>query len=314
MSTSQTPVRLPARNVEVVLGAAGVKGPAHIGLLRCLEERRVSIGRLTGASAGSLIATFKANGYDSHEMERIFTSEGFRYPDWNIWAQCLHLYDPWNWWKRMLEGGLPGMLDFGPWLSHLVDEYELKPQDNLRIVATDLLTRQPIIFEGRGINLKRALKASTGVISVGMEPAWLPAGEPHSHKGGAACDNPLGHYAADGFYYHPEPADLCDSPAIVSKVGFATRWPSERLSPGDLLMHVREMMEAPLLSALYPDHPGHLTVNVGLPDVASLTFGLSQHKIDQLVHNGYCQACRALSDHHAEEWLHAKNCVCHDED
>ncbi|MBX9692049.1 MAG: patatin-like phospholipase family protein, partial [Cyanobacteria bacterium] len=80
--------------IELVLGAGGVEGPAHIGVLRCLEERQVSLGKITGASVGALIAAFIANGYSSKQIKEIFLSESFRYPSWDIWSRCLRTPDP----------------------------------------------------------------------------------------------------------------------------------------------------------------------------------------------------------------------------
>ncbi len=51
-----------ARRLGVVLGGGGLKGFAHIGALRALEERKVVPSLLAGSSIGALIATAAGSG------------------------------------------------------------------------------------------------------------------------------------------------------------------------------------------------------------------------------------------------------------
>ena len=48
--------RLSDRRYSLVLGAGGMKGLAHIGVLRCLEEQEAFPEDVVGCSVGSLIA------------------------------------------------------------------------------------------------------------------------------------------------------------------------------------------------------------------------------------------------------------------
>ena len=304
--TKTTLRRPPKESIELVLGAGGVEGPAHIGVLRCLEERQVPISKITGASVGALIAAFIANGYDSKQLKEIFLSESFRYPGWDVWSQCLRspsfsqfvppmTADPSAWANYYLNILWPWVIDFKPWIKAVVDEYGLKPQENLRMVAADLYTRKGFVFEGTDYDLVDGLAGSTAAISgLGMRPVWYPAGEPHSH-GPHECDGPNGHVLIDGFYYHPIPAALCETrPAIVSKIGFATQLPAERLSPWDYFMHLREMSLAPYFDTVYPDPTGHIIIESGLRNVASTNFGVSRRTLEELVEHGYRAACQRL--------------------
>lgn len=63
-----TPV-LPER-VALVLGGGGLKGFAHIGLLRAFEERGIRPSLVAGTSIGSLIAAAYCGGMSVDEMER----------------------------------------------------------------------------------------------------------------------------------------------------------------------------------------------------------------------------------------------------
>ena len=60
---------LPER-VALVLGGGGLKGFAHIGLLRAFEERGIKPCLVAGTSIGSLIAAAYATGMPVDEMER----------------------------------------------------------------------------------------------------------------------------------------------------------------------------------------------------------------------------------------------------
>ena len=58
------------QKVALVLGGGGLKGFAHIGVLRALEERRIEPSVLAGTSIGALIAAAYAGGMPLDEMER----------------------------------------------------------------------------------------------------------------------------------------------------------------------------------------------------------------------------------------------------
>ncbi|MGH8442517.1 MAG: patatin-like phospholipase family protein [Nevskiaceae bacterium] len=63
--------QLTGRAIGLVLGGGGARGFAHLGLLRALEERGLSIDLAGGSSMGALISALVAMGYTSHEIERV---------------------------------------------------------------------------------------------------------------------------------------------------------------------------------------------------------------------------------------------------
>src|SRR5579872_4712089 len=95
---------LPER-LALVLGGGGLKGFAHIGLLRAFEERGIRPQLVAGTSIGSLIAAAYATGMPVDEMERralaLTKKDLFR-------IDRLHMVT-----KRMLSPSLylPGPLD-----------------------------------------------------------------------------------------------------------------------------------------------------------------------------------------------------------
>lgn len=56
----------------VAFSGGGVKGAAHIGVLKALEENNIKIDAVAGTSAGSIVATLFAMGYTPEEMINLF--------------------------------------------------------------------------------------------------------------------------------------------------------------------------------------------------------------------------------------------------
>src|SRR5919112_6423255 len=59
-----------ARRIGLVLGGGGLKGFAHLGVLRALEERGIRPVLFAGTSIGALIASAYAGGMSIDEMTR----------------------------------------------------------------------------------------------------------------------------------------------------------------------------------------------------------------------------------------------------
>jgi NTE family protein len=68
-SAAHSETSLPER-VALVFGGGGLKGFAHIGVLRALQERGIRPALVAGTSIGSLIAAAYASGMPVDEMER----------------------------------------------------------------------------------------------------------------------------------------------------------------------------------------------------------------------------------------------------
>ena len=59
-------------SIGLALSGGGVKGSAHIGALKALEEEKVKIDYVGGTSSGSIVATLYAAGYKPEEIYNIF--------------------------------------------------------------------------------------------------------------------------------------------------------------------------------------------------------------------------------------------------
>ena len=56
----------------LALSGGGVKGAAHIGVLKALEEENIEINFIGGTSSGSIVASLYACGFTSDEIYKIF--------------------------------------------------------------------------------------------------------------------------------------------------------------------------------------------------------------------------------------------------
>lgn len=70
-------------NLGLCLSGGGIKGIAHVGAIKALEEEGVKFTYVSGTSSGSIIATLYACGFTTDEMYEIFTkyAKSIRYID-----------------------------------------------------------------------------------------------------------------------------------------------------------------------------------------------------------------------------------------
>ena len=59
-------------SLGLCFSGGGVKGAAHIGVLKALEENNIKIDYIGGTSSGSIVATLYAVGYKPDEIYDIF--------------------------------------------------------------------------------------------------------------------------------------------------------------------------------------------------------------------------------------------------
>lgn len=62
--------------VTLVLGGGGVRGIAHVGVLRALDELGIEIGHVVGTSIGAMVGAAYAAGVEWHELAEHATSFG----------------------------------------------------------------------------------------------------------------------------------------------------------------------------------------------------------------------------------------------
>jgi hypothetical protein len=271
----------PPESVELVLGGGGIKGFGHIGFLKAIEEKQVVTGKVTGVSIGSAAAAFYTNGYSPDEFTEIFLREIANLSP--VKGQRGVMV------RDMLRGGINLKRKF----HDITVRYKLRPREELRILAFNVLNGKPVLFEGTNYDLPTALAASCSVPGV-MRPVWFGqdnvVGTIIKGWRGKTTEGIL----VDGGLHHPAPGHFCQGPAIISKLGIANSLPAERLSPTDLVFHVLEMSAHRLVEWYFPDPKNHLVVKTGMPNVAALTFGLSEELCLEMIDYAYRRTVRDL--------------------
>ena len=138
------------KEISVALGGGGVKGHAHIGVLKVLVREGFAIQAVAGTSAGGLWGSFFAAGYSSDEIER-----GMR----QISLQTLYRRKPDDSQSMMGLAGLEQVLDreFG----------DLNIEDlpiPFAVTAVDIDTAQQVVLSrGRLVDAILATIAVPGV-------------------------------------------------------------------------------------------------------------------------------------------------------
>ncbi|MRI01061.1 phospholipase [Kriegella sp. EG-1] len=61
-----------SKKIGLVLSGGGVKGIAHIGLIKALNEFNIDVGVISGSSAGALVGALYANGSSIDQMLAFF--------------------------------------------------------------------------------------------------------------------------------------------------------------------------------------------------------------------------------------------------
>ena len=56
-------------DITLALGGGGVRGVAHIGVIRTLEEHQFKIKAIAGTSAGGLMGAVYAAGFSTQKIE-----------------------------------------------------------------------------------------------------------------------------------------------------------------------------------------------------------------------------------------------------
>jgi NTE family protein len=146
---------LPPRKVKIalVLGGGAARGFAHIGVIKALEAQGIVPDIVVGTSAGSVVGSLYAYGYNGFQLQKIaLEMDEATISDWAM---------PWF-------SNSPGMLKGEALQAYVNKAIHNTPLEKLKIpfgcVATDLKNGQPILFR-RG-NTGLAVRASSAVPSV----------------------------------------------------------------------------------------------------------------------------------------------------
>jgi NTE family protein len=262
--------------LELVLGAGGVKGYLHIGLLKGLAEfcaetgTKIRITKVTGVSVGAIIATLFTNGWSWERILQLFLDAHDRAGNPLLLASAFAMPS-----MRSFLVGMSFLSLERPW-EKFVAENHLTGNDQLRIVAADSSTHEAVVFEGKDANVALAMSASGSLPGV-----FLPV---------AYGDRLL----IDGAAHHRNPDEFCQRPAIISALGFAKAWPREILDGISLYYHIREMYAPVIEQPTEVDETRNMQILHAADDVCGLSFSLSKQRCLQMVDDGCANIKRAL--------------------
>lgn len=65
------------RKIGLCLSGGGLRGIAHIGVLKAIEEKGIEIAAISGTSAGAIIGALHAHGYSSDTMLHMLEESSF---------------------------------------------------------------------------------------------------------------------------------------------------------------------------------------------------------------------------------------------
>ena len=178
-SYAQSPKMHP-KKIGLVLSGGGVRGIAHIGVLKALEEHNIKVDYVVGTSMGGVVGAMYAAGYSVDEMISYVTHKDY------VKRSSGQLDDRFHFlFHRPVEDA--GILSFrfghGEWVRSALPTYVVGAEwmdwdmmkgfadanvrckanfDSLmipfRCVASDIQTKQPVIFD-KG-NLSECVRAS----------------------------------------------------------------------------------------------------------------------------------------------------------
>jgi NTE family protein len=140
-------VVIPAKpTVALVLGGGAAKGFAHVGVIKALESHGIEPDMVVGTSAGSVVAALFAAGYNGFDLQRISLSmDEDTVRDWILPN------------RGFIRGDA-----LQKFINDAVQRRDIQNLNRkLAIVATDLQTGEPMVFQSGNTGL--AVRASSSV-------------------------------------------------------------------------------------------------------------------------------------------------------
>jgi NTE family protein len=200
------------KKVGLVLGGGGARGFAHIGVLKVLEENKIPIDIIVGASIGALIGGAYAAGIDPAKLEKMvidfeksetfrsspirkFEDAGAEAKSGGMLRKAISFIKAGFWgMQSLLKQGLLSTEEFEPIISYFIPDIQIQDTKIVfRATTTDLRTGKQIIVS-RG-PLRQAVMASCAVPGA-VEP--LAHGAQLLSDGGITSLAPVGAAKKEG--------------------------------------------------------------------------------------------------------------------
>lgn len=138
--------------IGICFSGGGVKGAAHIGVLKALEEEKIEFDYISGTSSGSIVATLYACGYSADQIYELFKkySKQIKYFDvFNIIKGILGLIFK----RKIIIDGLTNGNKIKKIINLYCEEKNIKNinqiKKNLIIPAVDLYDGELYVFSSK---------------------------------------------------------------------------------------------------------------------------------------------------------------------
>lgn len=138
-----------------VLAGGGTRLPAHVGIITALQELDIHYQHIVGISGGSIVASLVAMGRPPEDLYDLATNVDFRQ------FKGFSLY------RLIFDGGLSTGDHFENWIDQELEGATFKDLKlNLHIIATDVKSQQPVIFDKEhtpDLKVATAVRYSMGI-------------------------------------------------------------------------------------------------------------------------------------------------------
>ena len=260
---------LGLRSVVPILAGGGTRLPAHVGVLRGLEELGVGFGALVGVSGGAIVAALRAAGYSHEALHDLALEVDF--------SQFLGR----SLWRLVREGGFSSGDRFERWMDHQIRGATFADLSlNLHVVATDVCSGAPVVFDRDRTPALRVARAVRFSMGIPLLFAFKPYGSHLLVDGSILAEDALRRdWAGDG------------TPVVCFRLrssGQRRRYRSQRWFP---LVHHMSLLLRTFLDTLsreyVTDADWHRTVVVETGDLSPIEFRMTREEKQGLYDAGY---------------------------
>lgn len=131
----------------IAFAGGGVRGAAHLGVVQALEEVGIHADLYAGTSAGSIVATMKALGYDNDDCLRMIQGADKGLVDIAYWDIIKNMPSKFKSLDSVLKGEkLKSYLQ-----QHIGEKFLMNTKKELAIISTDIQTGSQVVFSSKEI-------------------------------------------------------------------------------------------------------------------------------------------------------------------
>lgn len=138
-----------------VFAGGGTRLSAHVGVATALEELKIPFQHIVGVSGGSIVAALMAVGKSNEEIKALALNVDFK------------RFKGFSPYQLFFYGGLSSGMNFERWMDQQLSGAVFGDLPlNLHIVATDVQTGRPVVFDQErtpGLKVAEAVRYSMGI-------------------------------------------------------------------------------------------------------------------------------------------------------